>query len=363
MNSLGKLQRDLQSRGTPLLVVETLVVILNNMAAFFGNLLTLIVVLRSPRLRTIPNKFITSLAMSDISMAIPAVILTTAVLVKSDWPFDHATCQFQGYYGITLAFASSETLALMSLNRYYRIVKPNHYRRVFTERRTSLMILAAWLIASLVQIPYVASGHRYLFHPGKIFCNQDGKKPFSTILVSVFGGIPMSIISFCSFKVFRSVRAHTKTRFRDVDSTRVNVEDIKVSRTLLVMVLAYVICFSPVIVIEAIDFLSHGSFLPRQVYLFYTIAATMSSSVNPIIYGAMNRAFRQEYKRLLRLDRMFRVAPMIAGPTTRFLVNQLGNPPGRTAQSPLATNNAELTGPCIINVTANTYDRELQVIG
>lgn len=362
MDGLEKLESDLQSRSTPLLALETLIVLLNNMVAFFGNLLTLIVVLRSPRLRTIPNKFVISLAISDILMAIPSVFLSTSVLVISDWPFDQATCQFQGYYGITLAFASSETLALMSLNRYYRIVKPNRYRRAFTERRTSLMILAAWLIATLVQIPYVASGHRYLFHPGKIFCNQDGKEPFSTILVTVFGGIPMSIISFCSFKVFRSVRTHTKTRFRHVHSTRVNVEDIKVSRILLVMVLAYVICFSPVIVIEAIDFFSNGSFLPRQVYLFYTIAATMSSSVNPIIYGAMNRAFRQEYKRLLRLDRMFRVAPMIAGPTTRFLVNQLGNPPARTAHSPLATNNVELTRPCNINVTY-TGDRELQVIG
>ena len=176
------LQRDLQSRGTPLLVIETLVVFLNNMVAFIGNLLTIIVVLRSPRLRTVPNKFVISLAISDILMAIPAVPLTTAVSVKSSWPFDLATCQFQGYFGITVAFASCGTLALMSLNRYYRIVKPNRYRRLFTQRRTSLMIFAAWLIASLVQLPYVAAGHRFLFHPGKIFCNQDGKGPSSTIL-------------------------------------------------------------------------------------------------------------------------------------------------------------------------------------
>ena len=155
MNGLEKLRRDLKSRETSLLVLETSVVFLNNILAFVGNLLTLIVVLRSPRLRTIPNKFVISLAISDILMAIPATLFTTAVLIKSDWPFDHATCQFQGYFGITLAFASSETLALMSLNRYYRIVKPNKYRRIFTERRTSIMILVAWSIASLVQFPYV----------------------------------------------------------------------------------------------------------------------------------------------------------------------------------------------------------------
>ena len=333
MDGLEKLHRDLKSRGTSLLVIETLVMFLTAAIAFFGNLLTLVVVLRSPRLRTIPNKFVISLAISDILMAIPAIPLTTAVLVKSEWPFDRATCQFQGYFGITLAFASSETLALMSLNRYYRIVKPNHYRRIFTTRRTSFMIIAAWLVASLVQLPYVAAGHRYSFHPGKIFCNQDGKEPFSTILVSIFGGIPLSIISFCSFKVFRAVRVHTKTNFRD--STRVNVEEIKVSRILLAMVLAYMLCSAPVIVIEAIDFLRHGSYLPRQVYLFYTVVATLSSSINPIIYGAMNRTFRQEYKLLLCFDRIDRVVPiMTAGQANGFTLNQLRTiPPGRTVQT------------------------------
>ena len=336
MDPLAKLQRDLQSRSSPVLVLETLIVFLNNMVASIGNLLTLIVVLRSPQLRTIPSKFVISLAISDILMAIPAAVLTTTVSAKSDWPFGSATCQFQGYFGIALAFASSETLALMSMNRYYRVVKPNRYRRVFAQRRTSLMIFAAWLIASLVQIPYVAVGHRFHFHPGKIFCNQDGKEPFSTILVSVFGVIPMSIISYCSFKIFRFVRAHTKTRFKNVDSTRVNVDDIKVSRILLVMILAYIICFSPVIIIEAIDFFRHGSYLPRPVYYFYTIAATLSSSVNPIIYGVMNRSFRKEYIRFLRLDTMFRgtrVAPVIAGHTTGL--NQAG-------YSTAANNNIEL---------------------
>ena len=136
MNGLEKLQRDLNSRDTFLLVLETLAVFLNNILAFGGNLLTLIVALRSPRLRTIPNKFVISLAISDIFMAIPATLFTTTVLIKSDWPFDNASCQFQGFFGLTLAFASSGTLALMSLNRYYRIVKPNNYRRIFTARRT-----------------------------------------------------------------------------------------------------------------------------------------------------------------------------------------------------------------------------------
>ena len=70
MEGLEKLQRDLESRDTSIVALETSVVFLNNVLAFVGNLLTLAVVLRFPRLQTIPSKFVISLAVSDILMAI-----------------------------------------------------------------------------------------------------------------------------------------------------------------------------------------------------------------------------------------------------------------------------------------------------
>ena len=43
------------------------------------------------------------------------------------------------------------------------------------------MIIAAWLIALLVQLPYVAAEHMYSFHPGK---KKDGKEPLFITLIS-----------------------------------------------------------------------------------------------------------------------------------------------------------------------------------
>ena len=73
MDNLERLDRDLKSRDTYLIVIETVVMLLVTIVAFLGNMLTLVVVLRSPRLRTIPNKFIVSLALSDIYMVRPAI--------------------------------------------------------------------------------------------------------------------------------------------------------------------------------------------------------------------------------------------------------------------------------------------------
>ena len=305
MDAFGKLQGELKTRGAPLVALETSVVLLNNVFAFAANLLTLVVLLRSPRLKTIPNKFVISLAFSDIFMAISSGFFSTQVLIYGKWPFDRVACQFQGYFGHALAAASSQTLALLSLNRYYRIVKPNTYRRIFTTSRTSTMIFSVWAIACLTQLLYAVLGNEYFFHPGKIYCNQDTRKLFTMIYIALYGCITMIVISLCSFKIFLHVREHSRRIFSHAQSAHtVNIEDIKISRILLAMVLTYAVCITPLTVVESIDFLAGGSYLPRQVYFFYTISASISASVNPVIYGVMNRNFRKECKRLFRLNRI-----------------------------------------------------------
>ena len=92
------------------------------------------------RLRTIPNMFVASLAVSDFSIgALTSVPLGIPTLVTSHWPFNDATCQFQGYIVMALVAASVHTLALMAVNRYFRIVKPSKYRRYFTKKKTMMI--------------------------------------------------------------------------------------------------------------------------------------------------------------------------------------------------------------------------------
>ena len=111
---------------------------------FVGNLLTLLVVILNPRMRTIPNMFVTSLAVSDLSFDVFMVCpLGVPVSLLPQWPFDHTTCQYQGYITIALSVASIHTMALMAVNRYFRIVKPSKYRSYFTKKKAMVMIFVA----------------------------------------------------------------------------------------------------------------------------------------------------------------------------------------------------------------------------
>ena len=86
------------------------------------------------RMRKIPKMFVASIAVSDLFLGVvSAVPLSIPTLATSHWPFNDTTCQFQGYIACTLGNASIQTLVLLAVNRYYRIVKPTKYRRYFTK--------------------------------------------------------------------------------------------------------------------------------------------------------------------------------------------------------------------------------------
>ena len=88
--------------------------------------------------------FVASLAIADFCLGVfIAFPLSLPILATSQWAFNDATCQFQGYVAITLACASIHTLTLMAVNRYFRIVRPAKYWRFFTKKKTTIMIFVS----------------------------------------------------------------------------------------------------------------------------------------------------------------------------------------------------------------------------
>lgn len=69
---------------------------------------------------------------------------------------------------------------------------------------------------------------------------------------------------------------------------------------MFVSVSFFILCWTPVFVIDVIDtFRGHLS-LPFDAYIMYTICAALPNAVNPIIYGIVNPTFRKEYLKLLK---------------------------------------------------------------
>ncbi|XP_068713864.1 melatonin receptor type 1A-like [Montipora foliosa] len=278
-----------------------------------GNVAVLLILYKNHRLRNITAYFVISLAISDIIMLDLCAPFCIGVLIVGDWIFGYLICQIQGFLALWVACASLGTLALVAINRYFRIVKTSRYRVIFSSAKAKLIVLGGWIAALSTPLTYTAAGKDYLFQPGKLFCYFESKFSLLILPFYIFIGISMVILIVCYLRVFKALKIHERTvakNLRNGNARKVSLslEDIKVTKILFVTVVAFIFCWTPVLVVDVVDnFLGSGWELNRETYYMYSVFGITSSAINPIIYGVMNPSYRRAYLRLLGIHRVGRV--------------------------------------------------------
>ncbi|KAJ7333842.1 melatonin receptor [Desmophyllum pertusum] len=301
-----RLAESLRSRSTFQVVLESLIYGSLSVTAFIGNLLVLYIVCKTPRLRNVPGLFVASLALSDIAMATLGTPPSLVVLITGRWTLGFATCQLQGFVVIATVAASLQTMALMSVDRYFRVVRPTKHRIFFTMPRARFMTASVWIVAMMYPVPYLAGGRKYIFQPGKFFCFHEANSSFAADVIYICICVSLAVLSFSYFNVFRHLRLNAKRvknmrsafTTKDDNTSKISTEEIRLTRTLFVTVIAYLICWTPVLVVDFVEKGVGDWSLSRGVYVMYTDFGITSSSLNPIIYGVLNRTFRREYKKI-----------------------------------------------------------------
>ena len=314
--SIENFAQDLKNRSNAVRTVESSFLLLINFISFGGNLLLGIAVIKNPNLRrTVPNMYIITLAVSDFLMSLLGIPFSVVSIMVGEWSFNHFLCQFQGFSILLMCAVSLQTLAVTAINRYFRVVRSRVlYQKIFNMKTTKVTIAILWIMAFFAPLPYVVAGHKFFFHTGKVFCAHNAESlydGYGAYLVLVYVAIPLIIITTCYTRVFIAVRKHNVAVFRQrirpsngpfnfsSEDSRFSVEEVNITYTLLVVVIGFITCWTPVIVIDMIDFINGDWKLKRQFYVSYTCFGFASTSLNPVIYGIMNRSFRAEYFNIL----------------------------------------------------------------
>ena len=296
---------ELSKRSDDLVWTETILFSVVNVAAFFGNLSVCYAVYKNQKLRSLSNMFVVALAVSDISISISCMPFSVATLYHGRWIFGANFCQFQGFLCLTFGMASLSTMTLIAVSRYFCVVKREKYIVVFNKLKILAYITAVFCLALVGSVPPLFFAKRgYIFKPAQAVCMYafETNIAYTIVIQCVFIGMPISLIAFCYIKVFYTV-SRTNQVFsleNSAQQLRANVQEAKVTKTLAAVMVGFMFCWIPVGVMDFIDAMRGGTTLPRQVYLTNGFLVYLSSTINPFIYGVMNRHFRREYKAILR---------------------------------------------------------------
>ena len=320
----------LSNRSVLLTTVEVFSMIIFNVLTLTGNIMVCIAVYKNTRLRTTTNQYIIALAVSDLMSGVLLMPFSLGVLITGEWVYGPVICNFQAYMALFVVYVSPVTMGLTAFNRYMRICKSEQqYKRIFSPWKSRALLACAWiLVACYILVPKLTGLQDYVLVPGYALCvpahlNQTGKVVHYAIVLGFFFLTPLLTTIFSYIKVAKMIRQHnaamSSTIHRGATGSSITVQELKLSKSLFVVVFAFMICWIPFWVIIVVKRFHVVEKMPRNIELLSSFFIYPSNTINPFIYVGMNPIFKSEFKKMFCCERRFfnRINPQ------HYIMNQV----------------------------------------
>ena len=305
-----------------------------------GNVAFLAVVAKIPSMRTIPNAYLASLAVSDILIISTQVYdIFIAYLVSPDVrmrPYETSYgCSIIFGLLYTGQFTSICSVVIVSFERYTAICKPLQHRMVVTNKRTKKLILGSWtfgvLYAVFIVPAYSTLRKSCILWPNEVKYNAAPTVlklcvpllPFYRSVTYMVQAIPYIItVVLCSCMYYRIIATlHTRlSTFKTFDSEprtdaphacheqRAETTRNQVARLLITSGVVMILCTLPFYVTRINNVLlsltdrEFGFQLEQDKYgvldWFVRGLTAVNSGINPVIYSVTSHRYRRAFKQV-----------------------------------------------------------------
>ncbi|XP_020806928.1 trissin receptor isoform X2 [Drosophila serrata] len=120
---------------------------------FFGNLLVILVVTLSRRLRSITNFFLANLAFADFCVGLFCVMQNLSIYLIDSWVFGEFLCRMYQFVHSLSYTASIFILVVICMERYFAIVHPITCKQILTAARLRMVIVTVWITSAVYSTP------------------------------------------------------------------------------------------------------------------------------------------------------------------------------------------------------------------
>ncbi|XP_043925640.1 neuropeptide Y receptor type 2-like [Protopterus annectens] len=277
---------------------------------FIGNSLVIYMILKYKNMRTVTNFFIANLALADLMVNTLCMPFTLVYTLLDEWKFGAVLCHLVPYAQALSVHVSILTLTVIALDRYRCIVF--HMDSRISKKLSFIIITLTWITAAIFAGPLaIFREYRYEEIPSinlKIaVCsekwpsgnNRDGTIYSLSVLVLQYI-LPLSIISYAYSKIWFKLKNHISPCTRSESHYRRR----KTTKMLVMVVVVFAVSWLPFHVFQiATDLDLVFSF--KDYKLFYSIfhvIAMCSTFANPLLYGWMNKNYRNGFIMFFRCE-------------------------------------------------------------
>ncbi|XP_020639047.3 thyrotropin-releasing hormone receptor [Pogona vitticeps] len=292
-----------------------------------GNIMVVLVVIRTKHMRTPTNCYLVSLAVADLMVLVAAGLPNITESVYGSWVYGYIGClciTYLQYLGIN---ASSCSITAFTVERYIAICHPIKAQFLCTFSRAKKIIIFVWAFTSIYCMLWfflldlntviykdtttVACGYKV---------SRSYYSPIYMMDFGIFYVMPMILATVLYGLIARILFLNPissdpkenskpwKNNSASLDKTKVANKGInsavasrrQVTKMLAVVVILFALLWMPYRTLVVINsFLSHP-FQENWFLLFCRICIYLNSAINPVIYNLMSQKFRAAFKKLCK---------------------------------------------------------------
>ncbi|XP_034454306.1 neuropeptide Y receptor Y7 [Hippoglossus hippoglossus] len=290
----------------PLIMAYSLIILLGLM----GNALVIYMIIRYRTMRTVTNFFIANLALADLLVDTLCLPFTLVYTLLDDWTFGAVLCHMVPFAQALSVHVSILTMTVIALERYRCIVF--HLGRRLTWHSSFLIMGITWTTSAILAAPLaIFREYRKEEIPSInlhiTVCSEKwphgtsrGGVIYSLSMLLLQYIIPLAIISYAYICIWVKLKNHISPSSRNDSINRRK----KTTKMLALVVVVFAFCWLPFHVFQLASDLDLALRFEeyKLIYTVFHIGAMCSTFTNPVLYGWMNKNYRNGFLMVFRCE-------------------------------------------------------------
>uniref|UniRef100_A0A3B4T807 Thyrotropin-releasing hormone receptor n=1 Tax=Seriola dumerili TaxID=41447 RepID=A0A3B4T807_SERDU len=285
-----------------------------------GNIMVVLVVLRTKHMVTPTNCYLVSLAIADLIVLLAAGLPNISDVVAF-WIYGYTGClciTYLQYLGINV---SSCSITAFTIERYIAICHSIKAQFICTVSRAKRIIAGVWVFTSLYCIMwfFLVDIHETVYANGVVVtCGYRVSRslymPIYFLDFTLFYVIPLIVATVLYGLIARilfmsPLPSHLNDRAGGgsvhqghSNNTKANKGAVSITKMLAVVVILFALLWMPYRTLVVVNSLVDPPYNNTWFLLFCRMCIYTNSAINPIIYNLMSQKFRVAFKKLCKCN-------------------------------------------------------------
>ncbi|KAG5274262.1 hypothetical protein AALO_G00134140 [Alosa alosa] len=260
------------------------------------NGMTLLVTVLHKKLRQPLNFILVNLAVAGMIMVLFGFTITITSALYGYFVFGPMGCAIEGFMATLGGQVALWSLVVLAIERYIVVCKPMGSFK-FGTNHAAAGVAFTWVMACSCAVPPLVGWSRYIPEGLQTSCGPDyytlnpeyNNESYVMYMFSCHFCVPVTIIFFTYGNLVCTVKAAAA---QQQDSASTQKAEKEVTRMCILMVLGFLIAWTPYASVAAWIFFNKGAAFSAQSMAVPAFFSKSSALFNPFIYVLLNKQFR-----------------------------------------------------------------------